>query len=414
MRGVKESGRSSRSRRTSTCSCSARCSSSGSAVRTSATSTPCRSTPEAFDGHARRAAGPSAIFLLLEGILVGRGRAHRSRGDLERRARVPAARSRRTRRRRWCGWASCSARCSSAISVLAHRLEAVPEPRPHGHGAIGLAVFGNGPVFVVLQFATAAILTLAANTAYNGFPGLSSIIAKDGYLPRQLANRGDRLVFSNGIIVLAGPRRCCWSRSAGSRTRSSRCTRSACSRRSRSRRSGMVRHHLQAPRAGVAAQRRAQRASARSRPSSSCSSSRSPSSRAARGSRSCVIPLIVLLFKAIHRHYDARRRERLQVPPDYKPPRRRNTVVVLVGTTSHAGVLEALAYAQSIAPEHVIAVTVVADVEDAEQLEKQWAEQAIHVPLEVVRLAGPELHQRHLALHRRARTPVGRTASSRC
>ena len=68
---------------------------------------------------------------------------------------------------------------------------------------LGLAVFGNGPAFVFLQFATAAILVLAANTAYNGFPSLSSIIAKDGYLPRQLAHRGDRLVFSNGIIVLA-------------------------------------------------------------------------------------------------------------------------------------------------------------------------------------------------------------------
>ena len=85
---------------------------------------------------------------------------------------------------------------------------------------LGLAVFGNGPVFLLLQFATAAILTLAANTAYNGFPGLSSIVAKDGYLPRQLANRGDRLVFSNGVIFLAdgggGARS---SRSAASRTR---------------------------------------------------------------------------------------------------------------------------------------------------------------------------------------------------
>ena len=65
-------------------------------------------------------------------------------------------------------------------------------------------MFGSGTVlYVVLQFATAAILTLAANTAYADFPRLSSIIAHDGYLPRQLANRGDRLVFSNGVIVLA-------------------------------------------------------------------------------------------------------------------------------------------------------------------------------------------------------------------
>src|SRR5256885_17253709 len=69
---------------------------------------------------------------------------------------------------------------------------------------LGTAVFGSGTVlYVLLQFATAAILTLAANTAYADFPRLSSIIARDGYLPRQLANRGDRLVFSNGILVLS-------------------------------------------------------------------------------------------------------------------------------------------------------------------------------------------------------------------
>ena len=56
----------------------------------------------------------------------------------------------------------------------------------------------------MLQIATALILMLAANTAYADFPRLSSIIARDGYLPRQLANRGDRLVFSNGILFLAG------------------------------------------------------------------------------------------------------------------------------------------------------------------------------------------------------------------
>ena len=62
---------------------------------------------------------------------------------------------------------------------------------------------GKGVLFWVTQLATFAILILAANTAYADFPRLSSIIARDGYLPRQLANRGDRLVFSNGIIFLA-------------------------------------------------------------------------------------------------------------------------------------------------------------------------------------------------------------------
>ena len=69
---------------------------------------------------------------------------------------------------------------------------------------IGLAVFGSGPAFYLLQACTAAILVLAANTAYNGFPVLASLLARDGYLPRQLARRGDRLVFSNGIVLLAG------------------------------------------------------------------------------------------------------------------------------------------------------------------------------------------------------------------
>ena len=62
---------------------------------------------------------------------------------------------------------------------------------------------GKNILFWLTQLATFAILILAANTAYAGFPGLSSIIARDGYLPRQLANRGDKLVFSNGIIFLA-------------------------------------------------------------------------------------------------------------------------------------------------------------------------------------------------------------------
>lgn len=65
-------------------------------------------------------------------------------------------------------------------------------------------VFGNNtPLFYYMQFATLFILSLAANTAFADFPRLASLIANDRYLPRQLTNLGDRLVFSNGIIVLA-------------------------------------------------------------------------------------------------------------------------------------------------------------------------------------------------------------------
>lgn len=70
---------------------------------------------------------------------------------------------------------------------------------------VAAAVFGDGTFFfVILAAATALVLFLAANTAYNGFPLLGSILAQDRYLPRQLHTRGDRLAFSNGIVLLAG------------------------------------------------------------------------------------------------------------------------------------------------------------------------------------------------------------------
>ena len=69
---------------------------------------------------------------------------------------------------------------------------------------LGEAVFGDGSVLLyVVAAATALILFLAANTAFNGFPVLGSILAQDRYLPRQLHTRGDRLAFSNGILFLA-------------------------------------------------------------------------------------------------------------------------------------------------------------------------------------------------------------------
>jgi amino acid transporter len=68
---------------------------------------------------------------------------------------------------------------------------------------IGIATFGETFPFYLLQGFTAAILILAANTAFNGFPVLSSLLGRDNFLPHQLANRGDRLVFSNGIVLLA-------------------------------------------------------------------------------------------------------------------------------------------------------------------------------------------------------------------
>ena len=72
-------------------------------------------------------------------------------------------------------------------------------------GQLAEAVFDDFPLGVVfVSIATGLILVLAANTAFNGFPVLGSILARDGFLPRQLHTRGDRLAFSNGILILAG------------------------------------------------------------------------------------------------------------------------------------------------------------------------------------------------------------------
>jgi hypothetical protein len=77
-------------------------------------------------------------------------------------------------------------------------------------GQLSGAVFHGFPIgfYWVIDRTTGIILVLAANTAFNGFPVLGSILAKDGYLPRQLHTRGDRLAYSNGIVILAAMASC--------------------------------------------------------------------------------------------------------------------------------------------------------------------------------------------------------------
>jgi len=86
---------------------------------------------------------------------------------------------------------------------LAYKLNAHPTPSETLISAIGRHTFGSGFFYLVLQAATAAILVLAANTSFADFPRLASLLASDRFLPRQLASRGDRLVFSNGVLILS-------------------------------------------------------------------------------------------------------------------------------------------------------------------------------------------------------------------
>src|SRR4051794_26727978 len=89
------------------------------------------------------------------------------------------------------------------VTLLAHQLDVMPSDDVSVPAQIGMTVLGaNSPFFYLVQAFTALILILAANTSYADFPRLGSILARDKFLPHQFTFRGDRLAFSNGIIVL--------------------------------------------------------------------------------------------------------------------------------------------------------------------------------------------------------------------
>lgn len=88
------------------------------------------------------------------------------------------------------------------ISFLSDRYAIIPGGHETVVSQLGRAVFGTNVFYYLVQFSTMLILVLAANTSFNGFPRLAWILANDGFLPNQLRHRGDRLAFSNGIIIL--------------------------------------------------------------------------------------------------------------------------------------------------------------------------------------------------------------------
>ena len=89
------------------------------------------------------------------------------------------------------------------ITILAHQFGIMPSDNETTVSLLAKSVFGTNYFYYIIQASTALILVLAANTSYADFPRLSSLLAKDGFVPRQLASLGDRLVFSNGIIGLS-------------------------------------------------------------------------------------------------------------------------------------------------------------------------------------------------------------------
>ena len=90
------------------------------------------------------------------------------------------------------------------VGLLIRGLGIAPIPEVTVLSQIGERVFGRDLLYFALQITTMLILVFAANTSFAGFPRLSAFMAQDGYMPRQMANLGDRLVYQNGIVVLAG------------------------------------------------------------------------------------------------------------------------------------------------------------------------------------------------------------------
>jgi amino acid transporter len=268
------------------------------------------------------------------------------------------------------------------VSVLAHHIRPIPlETGESVFSQMGRFVFGQGVLYYVLQVATALILTLAANTAFADFPRLSSIIARDGHLPRQFANRGDRLVFSNGVLVLAVAASILVVVFGGNETNLIPLYAVGVFTSFTLSQAGMVRHHLRLREPGW---QRGIAINVTGAVATLVVLLIIAISKFTSGAwvSILVVGIVIMIFRIIAAHYRTFERK-LAVTPDYKPRRMNHTVIVPIGRL-HRGALEALAYAKSLAPNHLVAVSVVSDEEEQEAIEQAWAERGIDIPLDIV------------------------------
>lgn len=254
------------------------------------------------------------------------------------------------------------------------------------------AVFGGGSVpFVVISGVTALILFLAANTAFNGFPVLASILAQDRFLPRQLHTRGDRLAFSNGIIILAlAACLLLWGFQADvsrllnlyivgvfvSFTLSQ---------------TGMVIHWTRRLKTEVDLRPRHQMH--RSRMINLFGAVMTGlvlvvvlvTKFVVGAWIVCIaMPILFLMMKAIRRHYDNVAAE-LELTEEYDESMlpARNHAIVLVSKI-HKPTMRALAYARATRPSTLEAITVGVEGKEARALQEEWERRGIQVPLKML------------------------------
>ena len=255
---------------------------------------------------------------------------------------------------------------------------------------VGQAVFGNFQLgFYLLAATTALILILAANTAFNGFPVLGSILAKDKFLPHQLRSRGDKLAFSNGIVLLALAAMVLIVAFDADVNRlihlyivgvfvSFNCSQA-----------GMIRHwnrHLRTER-DPAARRRMRRAQAINTFGLCMTLAVLVIvliTKFLLGAWIAIVEMVVLFFmmRGIRRHYD---RVAAELEPteesDLLPAR--NHAVVLVSQI-HKPTLRALAYARAARPDTLTALTVNIDDDATRELVAEWERRDLPVPLTVI------------------------------
>jgi amino acid transporter len=256
---------------------------------------------------------------------------------------------------------------------------------------IAAAVFGgdHSVVFYFIQITTALILILAANTAFNGFPLLGSILAQDRYLPRQLHTRGDRLTFSNGIILLAAIAAVLIYAFAGSTTKLIQLYIIGVFTSFTLCQVGMVRHwNRQLSQATTPGERLRMQRGRAINAFGACFTGVVLVvvliTKFSHGAYLVVIaiPVLYVLMRAIRRHYDSVREELEPDPESMLLPSRVHAVVLV--STLHNPTLRALSFARASRPDTLTAITVNVDDRDTRELQRRWENYNLTVPLKVI------------------------------
>ncbi|MDP9407351.1 MAG: APC family permease [Actinomycetota bacterium] len=261
-------------------------------------------------------------------------------------------------------------------------------------GQLSAAVFGEASIgFFYVQAMAAGILILAANTAYNGFPLLGSILAQDRLLPRQLHTRGDRLVYSNGILVLAGSAGLLIYAFDANVSRLINLYVIGVFTAFTIGQSGMVRHWTTLLASGTLTAEQA-RDARRSRVINATGAAltgvvlvMAVLTKFTRGAWLVIVtmPVLFLLMKAISRHYHSVGDELAPHDEPITLPSR-NHVVVLVSKV-HAPTLRAVAFARAMRPDTLVALTVDVEGADTRALQEEW--ERLEIPVDLVVLDSP-------------------------